>query len=79
MLIKSIETYKCTAKLLLQMSECYQAYDRGSDLPNNEVCVEEGLQYFFLMTHAKHYDSDNQFIAPSFEYLGAEVFEVQFV
>jgi hypothetical protein len=72
-------TYTYTAKLLLQMHECHQAYDRGSDLPNNEVCVEEALQYFFLMTHAKHYDADNEFIAPAFEYLDAEVYEVQCV
>ena len=65
-----------TPKLQLQMRECYQAYDRGSDLPNNEVCLEEGLQYFFLMSHIKHYDTDNEYIAPSFEYLDPEIYEV---
>jgi hypothetical protein len=61
------------------MRECYQAYQRGSDLVNIELFVEEGQQYFFIMSHIRHYDTSKEYIGPSFEFLDPAIYQVIFV
>lgn len=60
------------------MRECYQAYQRASDLANIELFVEEGQQYFFIMSHIRHYDTSEEYIGPSFEFLDPAIYQVIF-
>jgi hypothetical protein len=50
--------------LVDQIKQCYQSYDRGTDLPP-DVVLSEGISYFFLLKHLKNYDRRNEFIAPA--------------
>jgi|LauGreDrversion4_1035100.scaffolds.fasta_scaffold1306676_1 hypothetical protein len=59
------------------MHECHQAYKRGSDLANIELFVEEGLQYFFIMSQIRHYDTSKQYIGPAFEILDDAEMQVE--
>ena len=50
--------------LVDQMKTCYQCYERGTDL-NPEMCLNEGISYYFLLKHLSNYDSKTNCIAPA--------------
>jgi len=54
------------------MHECYQSYDRGCDLENNDMIAIEGLQFYSVMMHIKNYDTAKEYILPALEALPSD-------
>ena len=44
--------------------ECKQ---RRTDIEKPDLCIEEGISFYCVMVHAKHYDRGNCCIQPAFE------------
>jgi len=63
--------------VVAQLKECCDLYHRGDatmgyDLPQ-ELSLQEGLGFFFLLTHIKHYDKKKEFIAPQLEHVSPKI------
>jgi len=55
-----------------QMKACYHVYQKNQDLPKAR-CLEEGQSYYRILVHSKHYDRQNEFIAPALEHVPPKI------
>ena len=60
--------------LVEQLKLCYQSYERGCDL-SKDNCLAEGLSYYFLLTHLKHYDKANEYILPALSHAPGKIIQ----
>jgi len=63
--------------VVAKMKECYDMYHRGDssrgyDLPR-ELSLQEGLGYYFILKHMKHYDKKKEYIVPELEIVPPKV------
>ena len=48
---------------------------RRIDVEKPDLCIEEGIAFYFVMVHIKHYDRRNLYIQPAFELISPHILQ----